>query len=397
MAVISKPVAIGPCVEADIPSVLAFEAAMAVELGCPADDPRGAYDADWFSDCCRGTFQRDNGHSLPARTLIARQGARVVGGIMCYLDRARFSPGGAPAPGGRKRRRAVVQPFVELFWVYVAPAARKARVGAALLAAALADARQAWPDAERVRLHCITTNLTGHAFWTRMGFANTRRVKDYPVEEMSAWRMERAVHGALPPPEAAGERDDPLPRALVVCGVAGCGKSTIGALLARRLGRSFFDADSLHPPSNLAKMGRGEALTDADREPWLARVAEELARRFHAAGPPTVLACSALRAKYRAALRGSLGRDEVGFVLLSVEPELVAARVGAREQAGAHFMPASLVQSQFALLEPLIEEDEPCLALPVGAGAAPDAVVDELLERWAEAAESREAIGRKGL
>lgn len=365
---------------------------MALELGCPADDPRGAYDADWFSECCRGTFKRDNGHALPARTLVAWQGTRLVGGIMCYLDRARFTSAMPSARGANKRRRATMQPFVELFWVYVAPAARKAKVGATLLAAALADARQVWPEAERVRLHCIATNYTGLAFWTRMGFARMREVKAYPVEGMTAWRMERTVSSegedaALAPAGTLGAEVtplDPLPRVVVICGVTGCGKSTIGKLLASRLGRSFLDADDFHPPANVAKMARGEALTDADREPWLATITAELARRVTAHGTSTVLACSALRAKYRKALRKPLARPDVGFVLLQVSAALVKDRVSARRKTSTHFMPPSLVQSQLELLEPLTDEDEPCLMLAVDGGATPDALVDTLLRRWNE-------------
>ena len=232
---------VAPCVEGDIPTLIAFEEQMARELGCPADDPRGAYDAEWFAACCRGAFVRDNGHACPARTHVARQGARVVGGIMCFLDRARFSAarGDAGAKRAHKRARAVVQPFLELFWLYVTPAARKARVGAALLAAALSDARRTWADIERVRLHCITTNATGFAFWTRMGFAAGRQLKDYPVDGMCAWRMERpigeqSVNGARSgaidaraPASAAPAASssatapharDALPRTIVVCG-----------------------------------------------------------------------------------------------------------------------------------------------------------------------------------
>jgi len=136
-------------------------------------------------------------------------------------------------------------------------------------------------------------------------------------------------------------------RGIVVMGVAGCGKSTVGGLLAARLGLQFVDADDLHPPSNVAKMSAGTPLTDDDRLPWLARVAEVL--RGGDDGAPTVVACSALRRSYRDALRDGAGGD-VAFVHLHGASDLLARRIAARAD---HFMPPALLHSQLATLEPL--------------------------------------------
>lgn len=133
-------------------------------------------------------------------------------------------------------------------------------------------------------------------------------------------------------------------RAIVVMGVCGCGKSSVGAELATRLGAPFVEGDALHPAANVAKMAAGAALTDADRGPWLdalaARIAEE-------AAPVVVVACSALKRAYRDRLRDGAGR-EVAFLYLHGSRELLAARMGARE---GHFMPPALLDSQLATLE----------------------------------------------
>jgi carbohydrate kinase (thermoresistant glucokinase family) len=128
---------------------------------------------------------------------------------------------------------------------------------------------------------------------------------------------------------------------IVVMGVAGSGKSTVGALLAERLGVEFLDADEYHPPQNVAKMSAGIPLEDADRWPWLARLNVELRKRGRA-----VLACSALKDAYRRKLGEGL---EVRYVHLRGSPELIGARLAARQH---RYMPASLLASQFAALEP---------------------------------------------
>lgn len=140
-------------------------------------------------------------------------------------------------------------------------------------------------------------------------------------------------------------------RCLVVAGVSGSGKSTLGQELARRLSWEFAEGDDLHPPSNIAKMRAGVALTDEDRRPWLAAIGERID-----ASPPDrglVITCSALRRSYRDQLRA--GRPFLLFCLVNAPREILAERL--RHRTG-HYMPASLLDSQLATLEPL-EPDEP--------------------------------------
>ena len=131
---------------------------------------------------------------------------------------------------------------------------------------------------------------------------------------------------------------------IVVMGVAGCGKSTVGAALAERLGAGFLDGDSLHPPANIDKMAAGTPLNDDDRAPWLA----EIGRRFPASNCALVIACSALKRSYRDIIRSA--DPSVVFVHLHGTRELLNARMTARP---GHFMPASLLDSQLDTLEPL--------------------------------------------
>jgi carbohydrate kinase (thermoresistant glucokinase family) len=133
--------------------------------------------------------------------------------------------------------------------------------------------------------------------------------------------------------------------AIVMMGVSGSGKSTVGALLATDLGWVFEDGDAFHPPANVAKMAAGTPLTDADRWPWLAAIAARIARA-RGAGQGVVIGCSALKRAYRDVLRG--GHADVRFLHLTGTPELIMARQAARV---GHFMPASLIASQFATLE----------------------------------------------
>ncbi len=135
---------------------------------------------------------------------------------------------------------------------------------------------------------------------------------------------------------------------LVVMGVSGSGKSTVGAALAQRLRVPFADADDLHPPANIAKMTAGEALNDSDRYPWLEAIGVWLAA--HPEGG--VMSCSALKRKYRDQLRHHA--PGVDFVHLFGSPEVIARRQASRP---GHFMPASLLSSQFATLEPLAPDE----------------------------------------
>jgi carbohydrate kinase (thermoresistant glucokinase family) len=166
---------------------------------------------------------------------------------------------------------------------------------------------------------------------------------------------------------------------IVVMGVSGSGKSTIAAGLAARIGGMFLDADDFHPPENVAKMAAGVPLTDDDRMPWLARVADAMVDAERRDGT-VVVACSALRRAYRDVLRGA--DAGVFFVQLDGTPELLAARVGERTD---HFMPPSLLASQLALLEPL-GTDERGAVVSVDAPAAE--VVEAAHRRWAESARS---------
>lgn len=127
----------------------------------------------------------------------------------------------------------------------------------------------------------------------------------------------------------------------VVMGVSGCGKSRIGAGLAAALGARFIDGDSLHPPANIAKMSRGEPLTDADRAPWLAAVGAALTDN-------TVIACSALKRAYRDLIRNTAAAP-VTFLYLQGARETLLSRMSTRP---GHFMPTTLLDSQLATLEP---------------------------------------------
>lgn len=131
---------------------------------------------------------------------------------------------------------------------------------------------------------------------------------------------------------------------LVIMGVSGSGKSTVAGLLAGWLGWELAEGDDMHPPANVAKMASGHPLTDADRWPWLDRVAAWI-REHTAARRPAVVTCSALKRSYRDVLRG----DGVVFVYLAGSRELIGRRMAARH---GHFMPAALLDSQFAALEP---------------------------------------------
>ena len=158
-----------------------------------------------------------------------------------------------------------------------------------------------------------------------------------------------------------------VPPLLTIMGVSGSGKTTVGAALAQRLRVPFADADDFHPAANVAKMSAGIPLDDADRLPWLHAIGAWQAE--HAAGGG-VISCSALKRSYRDVLRAAAPTQL--FVHLDGTPEVVARRVEGRP---GHFMPASLVQSQFATLEPL-QPDENGVVLDL------DRSVDELVEQF---------------
>ena len=133
----------------------------------------------------------------------------------------------------------------------------------------------------------------------------------------------------------------------VVMGVSGAGKTAVGEALAQRLGWGFLDADDLHSEAAKAKMARGVGLTDADRAPWLGRVRAAVASRLDGEGPGLVVACSALKASYRAAL--AKPGEPVRFLWLDVPAAVLRDRLAAR---AGHFAGASLLPSQLDALEP---------------------------------------------
>jgi gluconokinase len=156
---------------------------------------------------------------------------------------------------------------------------------------------------------------------------------------------------------------------VVVMGVTGSGKTTIGELLAERLGAEFADADDYHPLANKQKMAAGHPLTDADREPWLEEL-NRLLRRWFETGKSGVLACSALKASYRTTLESGIPRAAITFVLLEVSKKVIAQRLAARKH---EFMNPSLLNSQLATLE------TPSDALCIVNDRTPDEVVSQIL------------------
>lgn len=161
------------------------------------------------------------------------------------------------------------------------------------------------------------------------------------------------------------------PRVLVIMGVSGCGKTTIGALLAERYGWEFEEGDDLHPQANVDKMRSGHALDDADRWPWLAKVAEWIQQRLDA-GRNGVITCSALKRSYRDVLNA--GGAGVVFVYLAGTPETIAARLAMRR---GHFMPPDLLASQFDDLEEPAP-DEPFIR--IGIGAPPEEILQQIAD-----------------
>jgi carbohydrate kinase (thermoresistant glucokinase family) len=154
-------------------------------------------------------------------------------------------------------------------------------------------------------------------------------------------------------------------RAIVIMGVSGCGKTTLGRELANALGVPFVEGDTLHPQANVAKMRAGLALEDSDREPFLACVADALV----AARPRgAVVSCSALKRSYRDLIRARAGA--VTFVWLRLDRAALAARLAQRRD---HYMPASLLDTQLAVLEPPAEGEHAIVidgAEPTAAQAA---------------------------
>jgi gluconokinase len=156
------------------------------------------------------------------------------------------------------------------------------------------------------------------------------------------------------------------PRVIILMGVSGAGKTTIGRLLAADLGWEFLDGDDLHPPQNVAKMASGKPLTGADRSPWLDRLHDLIAKRL-ATHQPAVLAASLLKEEYRQ--RVLAGNPGAAIVYLRGDSDLIHRRL--RQRSG-HYMPAALLQSQFAALEP------PADAVTVDVAFPPTAIVRDI-------------------
>lgn len=161
------------------------------------------------------------------------------------------------------------------------------------------------------------------------------------------------------------------PWTVVVMGVAGSGKTSLARVLTAELAASYVEADDHHPAANVAKMAAGEPLTDADRAPWLAALAQEI-RRLHAVGEPVVLTCSALRRRYRDLLREADPR--MVFVHLDGDPALILERMRQRD----HFMPPALLDSQISTLEELSADEHHFV---VDIAATPGEIARTVLER----------------
>ena len=162
----------------------------------------------------------------------------------------------------------------------------------------------------------------------------------------------------------------PLPSVVIVMGVSGSGKSTVGTLLAGRLQWEFEDADWFHPAANVDKMHKGIALTDEDRWPWLRAVAAWI-DKTRSAGEHGVIACSALKRRYRDVLVGD--RPDVRLVYLQGEEALIARRIATRHE---HFMPSSLLHSQFLALEEPGPSEHP---ITISIAAQPRRIVAQIL------------------
>ena len=152
-------------------------------------------------------------------------------------------------------------------------------------------------------------------------------------------------------------------KSLVIMGVSGSGKTTVGKLLAQKTGGNFLDGDDFHPPENVAKMSSGIPLTDEDRQGWL----ETLASIIHEADDLTIIACSALKASYREILK------EAEFIFLYGSPELLADRIN---QRSGHYMPPGLLQSQLETLE------SPTNVLALNVVESPQTLVEQIMAHF---------------
>jgi carbohydrate kinase (thermoresistant glucokinase family) len=155
----------------------------------------------------------------------------------------------------------------------------------------------------------------------------------------------------------------------LLMGVSGSGKTTIGAMLAGRLGWTYAEADDFHPPANVEKMHKGIPLTDEDREPWLRAIADWMAKQTE----PAVVTSSALKKKYRDVLRE--GRPDLKLVYLDGDQDVIAKRMAARH---GHFFPKDLLDSQFRDLEPPGPDENP---VTVSVDAPASEIVNEIADK----------------
>lgn len=161
----------------------------------------------------------------------------------------------------------------------------------------------------------------------------------------------------------------------VIMGVSGSGKTTVAALLSAAIGCQFQEGDDLHPPENVVKMHGGTPLTDADRLPWLRKIAEEI-DGWRARGESGVLTCSALKRAYRDIIIGD--RSDVTLVYLKGSHDLIHRRMVARHE---HFMPVALLDSQFATLQEPTPDEHP---ITVDVGGRPTEIVHEIVRELEE-------------
>lgn len=209
----------------------------------------------------------------------------------------------------------------------------------------------------------------------RAGDQSLPAARVHPVGDVF-WFVDAAAAGTRPDPDippAAGLADAKgTPAAIIVMGVSGSGKTTVGTQLAMRLRWEFQDADWFHPPENIEKMHAGVPLTDQDRAPWLRAIATWI-DETRRAGRRGVVTCSALKRRYRDILMG--GRPDVRLVYLKGDEPLIARRIAARDE---HFMPASLLRSQYEALEEPGEDERPIV---VSIAPRPPDIVAEILAR----------------